>query len=264
MPRPERGFALLIVLWSLVLLALLTTELTATGRSEVQMAGNVRSAAMLEAATDGLVYEVIFRLIGGAGLNGPAMRWTEAAGGGEGVIELTNLAGTINPNTASEPRLRSLLQTLGQSPQAATGLAAAIADWRSPGDRPRPSGAKLAQYQAAGLGYGPPGEPFESVAELAGVLGMTPDLLARLLPHLSVFYPGDPVAAYADPVVASILPPANASEPGAPDGDVYARIEARLRRKDGSAFNRQAEVWVGRGPRAGQYLVLRWATLAAS
>jgi len=40
----QRGFALLIVLWSMALLALLLTQVTATGRSETQLADNLRRA----------------------------------------------------------------------------------------------------------------------------------------------------------------------------------------------------------------------------
>ena len=54
------GFALLIVLWSVVLLALLATGITAAGRSQTQLAGNVRRAAAAEAAADGGIYAAAF------------------------------------------------------------------------------------------------------------------------------------------------------------------------------------------------------------
>ena len=44
--------------------------------------------------------------------------------------------------------------------------------------------------------------PFQSVAELGDVLGMTPDLLARLTPHLTVLTDGDPDMSTHDAVVA--------------------------------------------------------------
>ncbi|MDR3535940.1 MAG: hypothetical protein P4L71_05530, partial [Acetobacteraceae bacterium] len=61
----EAGFALLLVLWSLVLLSLILTQLLSAGRSEAQLAGNLRNAAMAEAIADGAVREAVFHLLGG-------------------------------------------------------------------------------------------------------------------------------------------------------------------------------------------------------
>ena len=55
----QRGFALLIVLWTMGLLALLVAQFTATGRGEVQMATNLRANAVTQAAADGAVYEAM-------------------------------------------------------------------------------------------------------------------------------------------------------------------------------------------------------------
>src|SRR6201999_1044544 len=63
--RLEDGFALVIVLWTLVLLTLLVSGLTASGRGEVKLAENLRDAAVAEAATDGATQEAIFRLVAG-------------------------------------------------------------------------------------------------------------------------------------------------------------------------------------------------------
>ena len=59
----QRGFALLIVLWSLALLALIGTRLTAAGRTETQIAINLRANATAEALADGAVHEAIFHHI---------------------------------------------------------------------------------------------------------------------------------------------------------------------------------------------------------
>ena len=50
--RRERGFALLVVLWSLVLLGLLLAQVMAAGRSAVALAGNLRAASVARAAAD--------------------------------------------------------------------------------------------------------------------------------------------------------------------------------------------------------------------
>jgi len=263
--RRQSGFALLIVLWSLVLLALLTTQLTASARSELQVAANIRTASVLEAQADGLIYGAIFRLMSAS----PAQRGADgldhstAIAGGRAVTRVTSLAGKVNPNTASEPLLKALLQQVGMAEKPAAKLAAAIADWHTPGQRARPLGAKAAQYREAGRSYAPPGAPFETIGELSQVLGMTPDLLARLAPHMSVFYPGDPVRAAADPVVLRVLQSLGANDDdtsteGPAEDGVYAEIAVWVTRNDGSAFSRRAIAWAGHGAQRGRYLVLGW------
>ena len=259
----ERGFALLLALWSVVLLALLTW-LTSAGRSEVRLAANLRDAAVMEAQADGLVQAAIFRLMS----DSPAVRGvtgldsTVPVPGGRGVVRISSLAGKINPNTASAALLGALLQRVGASPPIAAALAAAILDWRTPGERARPLGAKAAEYAAAGRSDGPTGKPFETVDEMGQVLGMTPDLLARLAPHMTVFYSGAPVLADADPLGAQVLQslPVDEDETddAALDDGVYARVEARVSRGPGLAFIRRADVWAGHGRQQGRYIVLRW------
>jgi general secretion pathway protein K len=75
------------------------------------------------------------------------------------------------------------------------------------------AGRGLAEYRAAGLDYGPPDAPLESIDELGRVLGMTPAILAAIRPHLTLYGPPEPSAASPDPVVAAAL--AEASKAGA-------------------------------------------------
>ena len=44
--RHQRGFALLLVLWAMVLLSLIGARIAACGRAEAQLAANVRDAAV--------------------------------------------------------------------------------------------------------------------------------------------------------------------------------------------------------------------------
>jgi general secretion pathway protein K len=261
----DRGFALLIVLWSAALLALLGTQLTSAGRSELQVAANIRTAARLEAEADGLVYATIFRLMS----DSPVQRAVDGMGheaavsGGRGVVRVTSLAGKINPNTASQELLMALLQQVGVQAAKADHLAAAIADWRTPGQTPRPEGAKAAQYRNAGLPYTPPGAPFQSVDELQLILGMTPELLGRLTPHMTVFYPGDPVWTAADPIVAAVLKAAgsvnkNIPPEGVDNDGVYVEIAVQVTGVDNTAFSRRAIAWVGHGSLRGRYRLLSW------
>ena len=203
----ELGFALLVVLWTLALLALLGTQFVRASRTEVLLAHNLIEAAGLQAATDGAVQVAIFRL-----LDRSYGRWaadgvprTVQVGTAQVTIRIENERDKINPNIAAESLLTALLLRVGVVPMEARAIAAAILDWRTATSQARPRGAKAPQYAAAGLDYGPPGSEFRSVDELGAVLGMRPALLAVLRPHLTVFSDADPDRSTRDPVVLTAV-----------------------------------------------------------
>jgi general secretion pathway protein K len=266
--RRERGFALLIVLWTLALLALLTTQLTAAGRAQTQLAGNLRSAALLEAAADGGVSEAVFRVLQGAWLADGKPH--EVSIGGVGVeVRVADEAGKINPNFSPPAVMESLLRNIGVEPGKAANLSAAIADWRTRGSQPRAGGAKLAQYKAAGTDWGPAGRPFESLDEMGLVLGMTPQIMARLRPYLSVFKEGEVQRAGAAPEAVQALDDADLAQQGPAPGlafdspNLVARVTAAARAPDGS-FTRVAIVRMKKEllPDDPLYQILDWTEAA--
>src|SRR5713226_4293467 len=62
-PWESRGFALIIVLWAFVLISLIVMHLTASGRTELRIAGNLAANAAAQAAADGAIYQAIFNLL---------------------------------------------------------------------------------------------------------------------------------------------------------------------------------------------------------
>jgi general secretion pathway protein K len=203
----QRGFALLVVLWTLALLALLGTHLLAASRQDAQLARNLLDAAVLEAAANGAVQQAVFGM-----LDGYSRHWspdygvrTVQFGRATVAVRVEDEADKVNPNIASPKLLQALLMQVGADPETAAAVAASIVEWRlASGTAARPSAA-VARYAAAGRDYGPSGAPFASPDELGDVLGMTADLLARLRPHLTVFTDSDPSRATQDPVVALAL-----------------------------------------------------------
>lgn len=204
--RP-RGFALLVVLWTVTLLALLGTRITATARQAVSISLLLHDAAQADALADGLVQEAIFHLLDPSshGWKPDGRVHQLRLGGGRGEVAVSDHAGRVNPAMASPQLLAAILRLEGVDERRAARLAAAVVDWRTAGNRPGQGGARLAQYGAAGLPYGPPGEAYRSAEELGLVLGMSRDVLERLLPHLSVWNAGRIDPSRADPVVARAL-----------------------------------------------------------
>lgn len=263
----ERGFALLLVLWAMVLLSLIGTRIAASGRAEAQLAANVRDAAATQAAADAAIQEAAFHL-----LDAPARRWAAdgserrlAMPGGVGVaVRVESEEGKVNPNLASAALLAALLHEVGTDTRTAGLVADGILQWRFPWGRAGTSDPVLSAYQAAGLSYGPAGAPFRSLDEVGAVLGMTPDLLARLRPFLSLFADTEPDPASASPPVLAAMRaaegdvPVAASAPAAPP--TVVGVTAVAAGPNGTRFARHAVLRLGDAPGASPVRVLAWNT----
>jgi general secretion pathway protein K len=262
----QRGFALLIVLWSMALLALIGTRITAAGNGETRLATNLRAAAVAEAAADGAVFEALFHFMDGSGQHWPADGATRRIRLPRAVADVTlrDEGGKITLNNSALPLLHGLLRAVGAAPALAETLANQIADWRSPAQYPLRHGAKGPQYKAAGRDWGPPNQPFRSVDELGLVLAMTPDMLARLRPYVSPFIESAPKTSTADPVIQAALAEASAS--GAPlqafDEPPTLTITADATTPGGGRFIRRAVVRLNTdlatNPGEPQFLILDW------
>lgn len=262
--RNPRGFALLIVLWTMVLMALLVTHLTATGHSEAKIATNYSANAAAEAYADGVVYEGVFRVMDGDWLPDGVVHDLKLAHGTAKVRLLTE-SGKINPNSASIDLLAALMRVLGTPPEQAATLAEAIGDWREPAEQGQRTGnAEQPQYRAAGLDYGPPNAPFEGLDELSRILGMPRALAEAMKPHLSLYTFGDPDPAYADPIVLQAmkqLPQQNQIQQALPAaltvGLETMSVVAEAHSDSGGIYTRRAILRIGPAFEHG-YQLIEW------
>lgn len=205
----RRGFALIAVLWFLVVLAAVGTYLMANARSETALAHNILVGAKAEALADAGIAQAVYNLTEPL----PDRRWTLdgephrlALLGGEVTIRLGDETQKINPNFASEALLAALFESLGVERAEARRLGAAVADWVDHDDVTRPGGAEKKQYDDAGKGYAPPNAPIESLDELRLVLGMTPEIFAAARPFLTIYTQAEaPDAKTAPPAIRRAL-----------------------------------------------------------
>jgi general secretion pathway protein K len=260
--RPgNRGFALLIVLWTLVLLALIVTELGTSGRMESKIARNLMANAGAEAAADGAVHQAIFHLADGSDQAWQADGVPRRLAVGPAAVDLRieDESGKINPNLADPALLQSLLLVLGANQQLSQTIVQGIVDWRG-GSPPEQQPGVVQRYLAAGLRYQPSFSPFETVEDVGLVLGLTPDLAARLEPHLSVHQIGMADPARADPIVARALAQlpggTGTAMPGVPMAYHSVTITA-VAHVPGGQFTRRAVVRIGPGLPHG-YGLLVW------
>lgn len=261
--HPARGFALLIVLWTLVLIAFLVAHLTATGHTEARIADNLVANAVAAAAADGGIDQAIFALSDPQ----PAGRWELNGhshefriGDSRVAVRAEDEGARINPNLAPQPLLEALLVAVGEPPQSARRLAAAIKEWTG-ANRSRSKQQLTGDYRAAGLDYRPPQAPLQSLNELKYVLGMTPGLFVRLRPHLTLYGPAIPDASATDPVVGEALaqfaPPTRRRASGRGRQIGTARLLATAHGPGNAEVRRTAIVRIGPLLPDG-YVVLAW------
>jgi general secretion pathway protein K len=270
--RRTGGFALIIVLWTLVLIGFLVAHLTAAGRTEIRIAGNLVTNAAAQAAADGAIFEAIFSLLDPR----PEQRWP-ANGAVQQLtigkclvrVRVEDEASWINPSSASPELLEALLRMIGSDAESARRVAVAISEWVGSATNPRQQEMALAEYRGAGLDYGPPGTPIETIDELGRVIGMTPAVLAAIRPHLTLFGPPEPNPATTDLVVAgalALLAPQTGSpatfRPNLTSPDVLTvRITALASGPGNARAARYAVVRTGPALPQG-YTVLAWGVVA--
>jgi general secretion pathway protein K len=185
--RNQRGFALLVVLWTVAMLALLGTWLVVAARDRMTMMNDQRLTATLEAAADGATQHAIFALLKGQWTLDGTIR-TVRIGVVDASVFLEDEALKLNPDFASAEELQALLQSLSVNQRQSATLAAAIVAWRTPGGTAGANGGSIRNDQA-------PGIPFARLADVAVVPGMTPDIVQRLRPHLTLFTDDEVVPA---------------------------------------------------------------------
>jgi general secretion pathway protein K len=183
----QRGFALLVVLWTVAMLALLGTWLVVAARDRMTMMNDQRLTATLEAAADGATQHAIFALLKGQWTLDGTIR-TVRIGVVDVSVFMEDEALKVNPDFASADELQALLQSLAVNQRQAATLAAAIVDWRTPGGAAGVNDGAVRYDQDRGI-------PFARLVDVAVVPGMTPDIMQRLRPHLTLFTDSDVVPA---------------------------------------------------------------------
>jgi general secretion pathway protein K len=262
----ERGFALLIVLWALVLIAFIVAHLVAAGQSETRIASNLVANAGAQAAADGAISEAIYNQSDPR----PERRWPVDGraheviiGNTRAIVRLENEAWWINPNAAPATLLEALLRVTSSEPVTAHRLAIAISEWVGSVPVARTQDQVVTDYRAAGRDYAPPGKPIGTLDELGRVIGMSPEALAAIRPHLTLFGPAQPSANSPDPVVAAALAqagtPTSVQVAADPPPDVLTtRITANATSLGNGQARRRAVVRFGAALPLG-YQVLAWS-----
>jgi general secretion pathway protein K len=242
----EEGIALIAVLCTLGLLSFIAALLSFETRTETRIARNVVDNAAARAAADAGFERAVLDLLATPDADyhkfradGMSYNWQFANSTVR--ISVQDELGKINLNEASDAVLAAVLRSVGVDPGKALSLADAIADFRDPDSFSRPSGAEEADYQAAGLAWGPKNAPFEALEELQNVLGMTAEIYGRVAPNLTIYSGGAINPTLAGERLTSILREAGFKSFVSSRGMAYS-IRAEAKSSNGAVFVREAVV----------------------
>jgi general secretion pathway protein K len=202
-PRHQRGIALVLVLWITILLATIAVGMSQDSRTQTLLTRNQLALAKARALADGAVERAMYEHLrppfpGKVWFpNGAVHGWEED--GARLAVSLAYESGRIDINVAREPFLKGLFYSAaGLKSEEVDRLVDAIMDWRDPDDVKRLHGAEAPEYRAAGRNYVPANADFETIEELQRVLGMTPEIYAKIADLITVLsrQPGiDPAGA---------------------------------------------------------------------
>ncbi len=203
MPNRQKGVALVIVLWIMLLITITTSAFTLMARMD-----------SLEAHT--ILWSTKARLAAEAGMNMAVLSlsdpdeltrlipdgraWEIQYQGAKVEVMVTDERGKLNLNGAGEMELTQLFMVNGLDQDQSEELAAAILDWIDMDELPRPKGAELPEYESAGYQVGPGNRNFVMVEELLQVIGLPWELFQLIEPGLTVWSDartGLPNPAYA-------------------------------------------------------------------
>ena len=187
----ERGFALLPVLWAVALLGLIAGAVATALRAESGIARAQRLAAEGRAIADAAIHLAIAQLLAADATQRPRLDGTPDVivfDGQAVLLRVQDEAGKVDVNMATPEVLRRYFAVTLEDASVADAVLARR--WPAPGAR-----------------------RFLSVGELALLPGVTPGLLARLAPGLTVHaqQPG-PDPATAVPAALLALPGMTAAE----------------------------------------------------
>jgi general secretion pathway protein K len=216
------GFIVVAVLWILTALATLATtygvyvNATAFALADYDVRLQAQELAMAG------VELAVYRLTENPEAQPAQGKFGFRLGNADVAVDFRSESGRIDLNFAPKQVLVGLFTVLGTEPEAAEDFADRIIAWRTPAPKTADSEAFL--YRTAGKSYGPRHGPFQHVNELGLVLSLTPDVVDRALPYLTV-YSGQPEVN-----VLNATPEVLAALPGVASG----RIELLLAQREGA------------------------------
>lgn len=208
----EKGIALFMVLWVLVLLSGIATEFCFAMRTEVNMVRNFKEQTeayyIALAGLNRAAYELLrneyspekkkLLVDDNEDTAETSSRWRMNTdippipfAGGRFKVHIGNEAGKININTADEPLLKMMLNGFEIEEPEKSIIVDSIMDWRDENDLHRMNGAENDYYQSLPKPYDCKNGDFDAIEELLMVRGITPEIFFGGLKNMVTAFKDD-------------------------------------------------------------------------
>jgi general secretion pathway protein K len=284
----QRGVALVLVLWVLLLLTIITGSFALMARMDTLEANSVLSGTQARLSAEAAINLAVLALRDPndeTRMLADGRVYSQVLDGVTVEVSATDERGKLDINAADELTLVNLFTGHGMEFADAEFLAAAVLDWRDEDELERVNGAEVDVYDAAGLQVGPANRPFLITEELLQVIGMSFELYRRLEPGITVYSrAGEPDPAFAPVEALMALPDItydeavnfveqrNSQIPGEslgtelPNGVIVMEqgrgvtysIQARATMPNGVWEKLEATIRLGGNRNGNPYRVLRW------
>jgi len=187
--RQQRGIAIIMVLWMIMVMMTMAATLMYSVKTETQMVTYARENAQARAFADAATHYTVMQLFLPPDkreilMGGGASRWVY--GGYQAEIRVVGENGLIDINRADRRLLQLVLEQVGVIDDEADEILDLIQDFRDPDDLKHLNGAEDKDYENEGFDFGAKDAPFERIEELQQVMGVTPQLYEKLSRFLSV------------------------------------------------------------------------------
>ena len=189
--KSQQGIALLLVLWMLVILIGIIGVFALIASTERQQGKLLARTVQARYAAEGAVDVATMRLSN----PDPLLQWVPDNRVYKYTVDKTRIeihtvdeTGKVDINVAGADVIYPLLLAVGVDSLQAQNITSAIMDWRDPDDLlTLPGGAEDPQYESAERPYGAKDAAFQTIAELQQVLGVTPEMFAKLQPFITIY-----------------------------------------------------------------------------
>jgi general secretion pathway protein K len=286
--KPQKGIALVLVLWVLLLLTIITGSFALMSRMDRLEAHSLLSGTQARMSAEGAINLAVLALrdpVDETRMRADGRIYQQELDGVVIEVSAIDERGKVDINAADELTLANLFIGNGMDFNDAELLAAAVLDWRDGDELERVNGAEDDAYLAAGLAVGPANRAFMMTEELLQVIGMQYELYRKIEPGITTFSrTAQPDPAFA-PVEALMAMPditydeamnfvqeRNSQVPGEslgtslPNGVVVMEqgrgvtysIKARATMPNGVWEQLQATIRLGGSRNGIPYRVLRW------
>src|SRR5579864_9053003 len=184
----ERGFVIVAVLWILVALSALAMIFSVYLSSSARALGATDMGVPTEALASASLELTAYQLLRTADeKERPAQgSFRFRMDNAEAFVSFTSEAARVDLNKASKEMLSNLFEVLGAERKAAGNIADRIVGWRTEA-KPHAANEEEALYLSSGLPYSPRQGSFAHVNELSLMLGISPAMIERALPFLTVY-----------------------------------------------------------------------------